>query len=61
MRRKEARRANLRVEERRAATVRVAERDTVGSTIASDDGRGVPRLFRFSCSRQQTRANFLVF
>ena len=45
MRRKEARRAIRRVEERRDATVRVAERDTVVSTIASDDGRGVSRLF----------------
>ena len=35
MRRKEARRAIRRVEERRDATVRVAERDTVVSTIAS--------------------------
>ena len=45
MRRKEARRAIRRVEERRDATVRVAERDTVVSAIASDDGRGVARLF----------------
>ena len=61
MRRKKARRAIRRVGERREATVRVAERDTVVSTIASDDGRGVSRLFLFSCYRQQTRANFLVF
>ena len=45
MRRKEARRGIRRVEERRDATVRVAERDTVVSAIASDDGRGVARLF----------------
>ena len=45
MRRKKARRAIRRVGERREATVRVAERDTVVSTIASDGGRGVSRLF----------------
>ena len=57
-RRKQARRANRRVEKRRDATVRVVERDAIVSTIASDDGRGVSR--RVVCLLQRLQPTQLL-